>query len=458
MVAFLKKPQGTEDFHQIVDFLNASHIREKELNATVDGQDKTITEASVRRHLKLADDNDEAITKEMYDRLGRATTNASSLEAEQGSGKISKTQTKVTPSGPSSPRTSSEGGPGCHVTMGVVMFRLGLKGYLTCPVNHHSEKARLQHWRMNSKAVYNKALITLTKRVKKLEKKLKHKRRRAVIDSSKDEDASLDKKDSPKQERMIEEIDEDENTNLVKSSKQGEAHETAGCRKESDDTEVVDFSTASPQKDDDEETLAETLVSIKKSAAKDKGEGSSKEGKTLKRPAEEELGQEQQKKQQKAGGILKRETLKAKEDKDKRQKKQDDPENLTLIDCMEVIFYSKQVISVIPLAVKSSVVNWKSYCKGDVGYYEIHKADGNGDDAVWKNHHSQELIEWKLYDSYGVHSLMLGEVSIHMLVEKKYPLPHDTLTRMLQWKLHVNYNVTEMAYELLRFIRAQLNQ
>nr|GEW57011.1 hypothetical protein [Tanacetum cinerariifolium] len=56
----------------------------------------------------------------------------------------------------------------------------------------------------------------------------------------------------------------------TKSSKQGEAHETVRCRKESDDTEVVDFSTASPQKDDDEITLAETLVNIKKSAAKDK--------------------------------------------------------------------------------------------------------------------------------------------------------------------------------------------
>nr|GEV30140.1 hypothetical protein [Tanacetum cinerariifolium] len=124
----------------------------------------------------------------------------------------------------------------------------------------------------STKVVYNKALITLTKRIKKLEKKLNHKRRRAVVDSSEDEEASLDKEDSPKQERMIEEIDEDENTNLVKSSKQGEAHETARRKKESDDTEVVNFSTASPQKDDDEETLAKTLVSIKKSAEKDKGD------------------------------------------------------------------------------------------------------------------------------------------------------------------------------------------
>nr|GFC01920.1 hypothetical protein [Tanacetum cinerariifolium] len=54
---------------------------------------------------------DKAITKEMHDRLGKATTTASSLAAEQVSGNISKTQTKATPSRPSSLRTSLEGGP-----------------------------------------------------------------------------------------------------------------------------------------------------------------------------------------------------------------------------------------------------------------------------------------------------------------------------------------------------------
>ncbi|GKB45713.1 reverse transcriptase domain-containing protein [Tanacetum coccineum] len=88
---------------------------------------------------------DEAITKEMHDGLGRATTTASSLEAEQGSGNISKTQTKATPSRLISLRTSSEGGLGCHFTMGVVLFRLGLKGYLTYPMNHHSEKSPSEH-------------------------------------------------------------------------------------------------------------------------------------------------------------------------------------------------------------------------------------------------------------------------------------------------------------------------
>nr|GEZ69684.1 hypothetical protein [Tanacetum cinerariifolium] len=330
IVAFLKKPQGSEDFHQIVDFINASHIRyaltknptiyvslinqfwriasartldngEIELNATVDGQDTTITETSVRRHLKLADadgirtlpttkifeqlalmgyvtnsDNltfqkNEAITKEMHDGLGRATTTASSLKA-QGSPVQAR------------PRR--------------------LSNLANKPPLREDKVTTLENELKSTKGVYNKALITLTKRVKKLEKKLKHKRRRTVIDSSKDEEAT-------------------------------------GHRMESDDTKVVDFSTASPQKYNDEITLAKTLMNIKKSVGKDKGgdtlkplkhysfekikmlfdkimesirkfvpiesegqvadfkasEGRSKKGERLKRPDEEELGQEQQTKQ-----------------------------------------------------------------------------------------------------------------------------------------------------------------
>ncbi|GKD94649.1 hypothetical protein Tco_1374486 [Tanacetum coccineum] len=84
MVAYLKKTEGSEGFHQIVDFLNTSHIkyaltenptiyvllinqfwqtatactlanRELEITATIDGQVKTVTQASVRRHLKFED-------------------------------------------------------------------------------------------------------------------------------------------------------------------------------------------------------------------------------------------------------------------------------------------------------------------------------------------------------------------------------------------------------------------
>nr|GEW05350.1 hypothetical protein [Tanacetum cinerariifolium] len=259
---------------------------------------------------------DEAITKEMNDGLRRATTTTSSLEAKQGSGNISKTQTKATLSGLSSLRTSSEGSFGYHITIGDSPVQARPERLSNLPKEPPLEEGNtsrsgegsmqllelidiciklsgkvtsLENELKSTKAVYNKALITLAKRVKKLEKKLKHNRRRAVVDSSKDEKASLDKEDSPKQGRMIEEINKDENTNLVKSNKQREAHETDGHRKEIDVTEVVNFSTASPQKDYDEETLAKTLMSIKKSATKDKGKAIIQEYNPLKKIKKKEM-------------------------------------------------------------------------------------------------------------------------------------------------------------------------
>nr|GEX46408.1 hypothetical protein [Tanacetum cinerariifolium]GEX46590.1 hypothetical protein [Tanacetum cinerariifolium] len=61
MIAILEKTEHNIDFHQIVDFIEASHIRiettneETKILATVDGKPRTITESSLRRHLKLND-------------------------------------------------------------------------------------------------------------------------------------------------------------------------------------------------------------------------------------------------------------------------------------------------------------------------------------------------------------------------------------------------------------------
>ncbi|GKC68546.1 hypothetical protein Tco_1101144 [Tanacetum coccineum] len=84
MVAFLEKPTGSAGFHQIIDFLNRSHIcyaptkkpyvcvsfikqfwrsaevstaenGEVKITAIIDGHSMTITEGSLRRHLKLDD-------------------------------------------------------------------------------------------------------------------------------------------------------------------------------------------------------------------------------------------------------------------------------------------------------------------------------------------------------------------------------------------------------------------
>nr|GEU55725.1 putative ribonuclease H-like domain-containing protein [Tanacetum cinerariifolium] len=180
------KPQGSEDFHQIVDFLNASHIRKIKTNSKRIGI--RIPQSNVPSSVA-----DEAITKEMHDGLERATTTTSSLEAERGSGNISKTQTKATPSGLISPRTNSESGLGCHVTI------------RDSPVQARPERL-------------SNLLNELPLR-EEVRETAQAKKRRAIIDSSKDEEASLDVEDSTKQGRMIEENDEDENVNLVKNKR-----------------------------------------------------------------------------------------------------------------------------------------------------------------------------------------------------------------------------------------------
>nr|GEU85598.1 putative reverse transcriptase domain-containing protein [Tanacetum cinerariifolium] len=62
MIAILEKSEHNIDFHQIVNFIEASHIRIETTNegtkilATVDGKPRTISVSSIRRNLKLNDE------------------------------------------------------------------------------------------------------------------------------------------------------------------------------------------------------------------------------------------------------------------------------------------------------------------------------------------------------------------------------------------------------------------
>ncbi|GJW33705.1 hypothetical protein Tco_0053737 [Tanacetum coccineum] len=672
MVAFLQKSTESEEFHQIVDFLADSHIRyaltanptiyaflieqfwqtatvetinngEQQLSVIVDGQTIAITEASVRRHLQLADAYgisslpnteifeqltligktmtrtrrmgiripqsdvplsvvDEAIIKEMNDGLVRATTTASSLKAEQGSGNIAKTQTKATSSGPSFPRTSSEGGLGCHFTMRDI------------PVQARPEKIKLLHWRMNLQALkLSTTLITLTKRVKKLEKQLKHKRRRAIIDSSEDEGPSLVAEDSPKQGRMIKEIDNDETVNLVKSKEPGKSHDTAEHRMESEHDD-----------DDDDRTLAETMLNIKRSTTK--GKAIMQESEPLKKikkkemiqisldeefakkripqeakqtderekvinwndldvlryhavqnrpfskaevrknmctylknqggykmsyfkgmsyedirpifervrdqnqafvPKDSEIEKEvmkrpgfdlQQESSKKTGGsrkkTLARKRAGEKQSKEgaKRQKTEYEKEKEELKAYLDLVPREEFAMEIESLGTKYPIVDWKTHVLTEnFMYYQIIRADGGSknykifsemlddfdrqdvmdlhrlveeryatsrpegydlmlwgdlkilfqpdeEDEVWRHQHEYNLISWRLFDSCGIHILLMDNgIAIHMMIEKKYPLTQEMLSKMLSRKLEVDHE-NEMAFELLRFIRSQVTR
>ncbi|GKC97361.1 hypothetical protein Tco_1167636 [Tanacetum coccineum] len=137
MVVFLAKPAKSEGFDQIVDFLNAHTIKYaltvnptiytsciEQFWATVNGE-KQRSRRSKRKDTKVPQPSgpttnvaDEAVNEKIDDSLERAATTATSLEAEQNSGNIDKTQSKATLNEPSSSGTNSGSGPRCQETMG----------------------------------------------------------------------------------------------------------------------------------------------------------------------------------------------------------------------------------------------------------------------------------------------------------------------------------------------------
>ncbi|GJX23909.1 hypothetical protein Tco_0228354 [Tanacetum coccineum] len=147
-------------------------------------------------------------------------------------------------------------------------------------------------------------------------------------------------------------------------------------------------------------------------------------------------------------------------------------------------------IDVVPLATKPpTIVDWKIHKEEKKSYYQIIRADGKSqmykvfsqmlksfsredledlyklvkarygstmpvedldlilygdlktmfephvEDQVWKNQDDYNVLDWKLYDSCGVHSLRMQHAYIHMLVEKKYPPKASIITDMLNKKL-----------------------
>nr|GEW18965.1 JmjC domain-containing protein [Tanacetum cinerariifolium] len=86
-VGYLLKPTGSDDYHQIIDFLRASHIRSPELGppaiqATIDKTPYTITKDLVRSRLQLADDGgiDDLPIAEIYSRMDNLGTKSDSWD------------------------------------------------------------------------------------------------------------------------------------------------------------------------------------------------------------------------------------------------------------------------------------------------------------------------------------------------------------------------------------------
>ncbi|GJU21514.1 putative ribonuclease H-like domain-containing protein [Tanacetum coccineum] len=232
MVGLLEKTDGSEGFYQIVDFLNASHIRfalsenptiydshikqfwqtatvntldngEQEITAIVDGHVKTVTIASVRKYLQLADAGglSSLPNTKFFDQLslmgyaitsdkltfqkghfplsgsvdvvhGGAATTISSIDAGQGSGNITKS--------PTMPYDSPL--PGGH-TLGNDEGSMTLHEFTVLCTNFSTKVESLETELKETNKTYGATFTKLIKKVKKLKQtvKISQARRRTII-------------------------------------------------------------------------------------------------------------------------------------------------------------------------------------------------------------------------------------------------------------------------------------
>ncbi|GKD00066.1 hypothetical protein Tco_1170340 [Tanacetum coccineum] len=227
--------------------------------------------------------------------------------------------------------------------------------------------------------------------------------------------------------------------------------------------------------------------------------------------SEKEKGSEKKGSRKKALA-RKRVTEKQSEESTKRQKIEDDIEKEELKAYLDLVPREEFAMEIESLATKYPIVDWKTHVLTEnFMYYQIIRADGGSknykifsemlddfdrqdvmdlhrlveeryttsrpegydlmlwgdlkilfqpdeEDEVWRHQHEYNLISWRLFDSCGIHILLMDNgIAIHMMIEKKYPLTQEMLSKMLSRKLEVDHE-NEMAFELLRFIRSQVQQ
>ncbi|GJR95308.1 hypothetical protein Tco_0267482 [Tanacetum coccineum] len=189
----------------------------------------------------------------------------------------------------------------------------------------------------------------------------------------------------------------------------------------------------------------------------------------------------------------------------KKQKVEEDKESKELKECLKIVPDNGDDVTIdaTPLSIKSpTIVDYKIYQEGKKSYFQIIIADGkhqtyltfskmlknfNREDleVLWSIvkarfkktklvnymdklllHHLKTMFEqglvkvlnWKLYDSCGVHCVTVQSIPFYLLVEKTYPLTNHTLHQMFNdVKLQVDYEC-EMTFELLRLVKKQLKE
>nr|GEU84442.1 hypothetical protein [Tanacetum cinerariifolium] len=365
-------------------------------------------EKTARQTVKQFDQNrrnthsprDEAVHKELDDRLARVVTTASSLEAEQDSGNVTKTQSKATPNESSSQGTDSGGGPRCQEiirdttaqTRFESVFKHSNDSLLAIGNTLQSDEdsmkldelmalcTTLQNRVLDldkTKTTQNNEIASLKRRVKKLEKKNRsrtHKLKRLYKAGLSARVESYDDEESLGGEEVF-------------------VEEVVDAAQVSTAATTVTITT-------EEITLAQALKELKTSKPKVKGIVFQEPGYKLKDLKLKEF-----------------ESIKEMFDKAFRR-----------VNTFEDFI--------------TELVKGKEKRAGEKLIQESTKKQKVKDDK--EKAYLKQLIE-TIPDE------------IYMLVEKKYPLTPPTLLMMLEKKLQIDYE-SEMAYQLCKLIKKQLKK
>ncbi|GKD29028.1 hypothetical protein Tco_1239806, partial [Tanacetum coccineum] len=388
---------------------------EVEIIASIDGHVKTIIEASVRRHLKLEDSDDKKLrflVSVFY-------------------------QTQVAD----------------EVTFISVDVDAG--GAATTDIDLDADRVEdLENDLQQTKKVYSYALTKLILRVKKLEKKVKTNkaRRRARIVILEDEDAE---EDSSKQGRKISEIDKDPIISLVQPEQDME-YDFDVSTAEGFTTASVPVTTASAfistaSATPEVSTAAANLVYIRRSAEKrkDKGKAIMKDDESVQKKSKKQLEQER---------LGHEEAIRLQEQINEEENQRIARDAEIAKQLQEEFDRARQEQEVVAEADQAHDIDWSD--PAVLRYHALQnrsfsvaeaRCPGSTQTGTRKNQQDYNLISWRLFDTYGIHMLLMHTgISIHMMIEKKYPLIQEMLSRMLSRRLEVDQE-SEMAFELLRY-------
>ncbi|GJS63856.1 hypothetical protein Tco_0678420 [Tanacetum coccineum] len=148
----------------------------------------------------------------------------------------------------------------------------------------------------------------------------------------------------------------------------------------------------------------------------------------------------------------------------KRQKMEDDTEKEELKAYLDIVPGEEFAMDVESLSTKYPIVDWKTHIVTEnFMYYQIIRADGSSKNykifsEIIYDFDRQDVMDLHRLVKERIHILLMDNgIAIHMMVEKKYPLIQEMLSKMLNRKLEIDHE-SEMAFELLGFTRSQLQK